>query len=137
MLSKKINKPVLILLLFNGISACFAGLALMIDPSGRWIGLSLTKLRFLPFTNYFIPGLLLFLAIGLTNMFTAYRLIKHSTQVSHALILTGSVSLGWVIVQSSTIPNPLLEWIYGTVALALIVSGVIQVFGHSENSIPA
>ena len=52
----------IVLLLFIGISASLGGLALVIDPTGTTLGLSVRGLSETFFTDYEAPGLVLFFA---------------------------------------------------------------------------
>ena len=54
-----------VLLLFNGIAACFGGYALVCDPSDHRILMPLLWLTQSPFENYLIPGLILLIVIGI------------------------------------------------------------------------
>ena len=64
------------LLLFNGISAIFGSLAMMIYPDGDLLKMPLEMLRGTPFKNYFIPGVLLFVFNGLLPIMAAAGLLK-------------------------------------------------------------
>src|SRR4051812_44019667 len=65
----KRNKLLIILLIiligFIGISACFSGPLLIIDPSGRRLQFPEGTLDNTPFANFLIPGIILTLVIGL------------------------------------------------------------------------
>lgn len=69
MLSLKSHKPVawyfLILLLFiQGVMALLGGYKLIKDPSGSLIGMPITMLAHSPFSNFLIPGIVLFFLLG-------------------------------------------------------------------------
>ncbi|HEX9615617.1 MAG TPA: hypothetical protein VGA55_08915, partial [Bacteroidota bacterium] len=51
----------LTLLVFTGIAGVLGGLLLMADPSGATLGLATSLLEDTPFTDYLVPGILLFL----------------------------------------------------------------------------
>lgn len=68
------------LLLFLGISAIGGGALLIISPSGKLIGgLPVSILEHSPFANFLIPGIILFIILGLAPCFTAFSLIKKPT----------------------------------------------------------
>src|SRR5438552_2100126 len=50
---------------FVGVSACFSGPLLIIDPSGKLIQFPEDTLDDTPFTSYLIPGIFLTFVIGL------------------------------------------------------------------------
>lgn len=65
------------LLLFLGISAIGGGGALIISPSGRLLGgLPLSILKNSPFSNFLIPGIILFLILGIFPVITIWALLK-------------------------------------------------------------
>ena len=65
------------LLLFLGISAVCGGGALIISPSGRLLGgLPLSILRNSSFSDFLVPGIILFLVLGIFPIFSVWALIK-------------------------------------------------------------
>ncbi|MCL6456785.1 MAG: hypothetical protein K6T85_02145 [Gorillibacterium sp.] len=61
---------------FLGIGAIAGGLGLMIDPQGEMIGMPIRFLDNSPFTNYFIPGLILCLVLGVIPAILSYSLAR-------------------------------------------------------------
>ena len=60
-----------------GIGACFGGGALTISSSGKLIGgLPLAMLDKTPFSNFLIPGIILFLVLGVAPLLLIMPLIK-------------------------------------------------------------
>ncbi len=55
----------MLLLLFQGISATPSGMLLALDPSGSRMQMPLSWLEDSPFTDYLIPGLILCIVLGL------------------------------------------------------------------------
>lgn len=78
-MKKSITSYVLIgLVLFLAIGAIWGGLNLVVDPSGQGIGFPpkiLEQLEQSPFPTFLIPGLFLFLFLGVFPMITTYGLI--------------------------------------------------------------
>ena len=67
----------LVLLGFLGISAFGGGGALIISPSGKLLGgLPLSILKNSPFDNFLIPGIILFVILGLFPLYIVFALIK-------------------------------------------------------------
>lgn len=65
------------LLLFLGISAMGGGAFLIISPSGKLLGgLPLSILDHSPFNDFLIPGIILFMVLGLSPCLLAVALIK-------------------------------------------------------------
>ncbi len=67
----------LLLLAFLGVSALGGGAALIISPSGKLLGgLPLSILKHSPFTDFLVPGIILFLVLGLTPILLVVALLK-------------------------------------------------------------
>lgn len=65
-----------ILHLFLGVGALFGGGAMVIDPSGELVSIPTSMLVRSPFSDFFVPGILLFIIFGLLPLFVVYGLIK-------------------------------------------------------------
>jgi len=57
-----------VLQILVGITAILGGVGLVSDPSGAKMDVPLVLLKNSPFTNYFIPGLVLLVVIGVGNV---------------------------------------------------------------------
>lgn len=64
------------LLAFLGLGALAGGAMFILAPNGDLIGMPVSVLEKSPFTNFFIPGLILFLILGLSPLFLIMALIK-------------------------------------------------------------
>lgn len=72
----------LILLAFLGFSAIGGGGALIISPSGKLLGgLPLSILERSPFANFLLPGIILFVVLGIFPVLLVYAMLKKP--VSH------------------------------------------------------
>ncbi len=63
--------------LFLGINGLIGGLLFMMRPDGSYLQMDSTWLKHSLFSNFFIPGLLLFTFIGLMSIITFYGLITN------------------------------------------------------------
>jgi hypothetical protein len=111
------------LLLFQGISGLAGGLGLMLDPSGEGLGLSMTLLEGSPFPDYLVPGLVLFIVLGMAPMVVA-RGVWVGLQASWigALVVGGALVI-WITVQIRTIgyqPRPPLQALFGSLGLVIL-----------------
>lgn len=80
MISKTAINIHLILLAFLGLSAIGGGVALIISPSGKLLGgLPLSLLQHSPFKNFLIPGIILFVVLGLFPSLLIFSLLKKQT----------------------------------------------------------
>lgn len=76
-MKKSISSYILIfLVLFQFVGAIPYGFSMVIDPSGQSIGIPIYLLEQSPFSNFLIPGLFLFVVLGLFPALTFYGLIK-------------------------------------------------------------
>lgn len=64
--------------LLLGIGAVFGGTALVLDPSGRQLGVPISILETSPFTNFLIPGFILLIVLGIGPLLICYALIKRT-----------------------------------------------------------
>lgn len=77
MKTAKARNVLIALLLFLGLSAMGGGLLLIMSPSGKLLGrLPLSILEHSPFPDFLIPGIILFLILGLFPCLTSFALIK-------------------------------------------------------------
>lgn len=67
----------IVLLFFLGIGGIISGALLFAAPDGHLVGFSNTILEGSPFTNYLIPGIILFLFVGIFQIFVDYSLLTH------------------------------------------------------------
>ncbi len=87
----------LILLCFVGITAAVCGVVMMISPDGSPLQLSRDLLKLTPFRDFFIPGLVL-LAVGLTNLIAAIRLLLKKKWYPWSITAGAAIS-GWIVAQ--------------------------------------
>ena len=66
----------IMLLGFLGLGALFGGGALIVSPSGDLIGMPLLLLKSSPFRNFLIPGLILFILLGIMPCMLIFALIR-------------------------------------------------------------
>ena len=76
MKTKTTRTILLILLGFLGLGAVGGGAVLLVSPSGKLVGMPLSMLDTSPFTSFLIPGLLLFIVIGLGPCLLVIALLK-------------------------------------------------------------
>ena len=75
------RNTLLILLALLGIGALFGGAVLIVSPSGNLFGMPLSMLDKSPFTNFLIPGLTLFVVLGLIPCLLVFALLKKPQSV--------------------------------------------------------
>lgn len=96
----KISRIVaIILLLITGINASFAGLAFILYPNGRLLGISKSVLQYSPFPNFLIPGIVLLIVNGVCNIVVAVLTIHRKRYYSTLISFQGIILVGWLILQ--------------------------------------
>ncbi len=121
--------------LFVGIGAIGGGLMAILNPQGPG-GMSTYALENSPFSDFFIPGIILFTVIGLGSVFSAisvfYKIKYHgyiSSIFSFALVI-------WIIVQCIMLRIVVhLHVIYFIIGLIESVLSIIVLF--KQNLFPA
>lgn len=76
-MESKITRNILLALLaFLGLGAMGGGAIFIISPSGKLFGMPLSMLDKTPFSNFLIPGIILFLVLGIAPILLMMALIK-------------------------------------------------------------
>lgn len=76
MKNKTTMKFLLFLLAVLGLGAIGGGGVLIISPNGKLIGMPLSMLNESPFTDFLIPGIILFSVLGLVPIMLTFALLK-------------------------------------------------------------
>lgn len=114
-----------VLLCFVGIGALFGGFLGMYDPYGKVFEMGTGVLKKGPFTTFFIPGLFLFVVIGLGHLTAFVATIKRMGP--HLLLsgVVGIVLMSWIVIQCYMLQN------------VNILHVVFFIIGFGETSIAA
>lgn len=89
----------MVLLLVNGLGALYGGFLLMLDPSGSKMQMPLSYLEHSPFSNYLIPGIILFIVNGLFSFVTIMTILCKNVHYYWFVIIQGLLLSGWILVQ--------------------------------------
>jgi hypothetical protein len=87
------------LLVFNGGGALFGGWNLIAHPDGSTLLLPHQLLIHTPFEDFLVPGIVLFVAIGLGSFAALWLLVRGHRYRRQALIIEGTLLCGWLVVQ--------------------------------------
>jgi len=120
---KHLHITSVILLIILGIAALAGGGAFIYDPSGGALKMPVSFLDRSPFTNYLIPGIVLFGLIGVGSTVVAVLTLKKIKYYELYIALKGAILMSWIIIQVIMIGNtsalqPIL-FIYGLVVATL------------------
>ena len=113
-----------ILTAFSAVTAIFSGLLMINDPEGRLLNIPLTILSATPFKNFFIPGLILTLIVGGTNMIAVIGFLLQAKYQLNWSIAGGIVLCGWILIQLIMLGfTHWLQALYLAVGLLTILAG--------------
>lgn len=114
----------MLILLFNASGAFFGGYLLMKEPSGTGLGMNVNLLTYSPFNDFFIPGLILFTAIGLVSLMGFVALLLNKESAYLFLIVEACALGGWLIVEAVMIRQlHLFQALFIVVAIILFFLG--------------
>jgi hypothetical protein len=83
---------------FVGLGAMAGGLAAITNPNGP-MGISVDILKNSPFSNFLIPGIILFTVIGLGNILSAITFAFKSKNQGYISSVFGWALVIWIVVQ--------------------------------------
>lgn len=114
-----------LLLLINGVGALYGGWSLITDPSGDKLQLPLNYLHNTPFSDYFVPGLVLFSANGVLSVVVLFIMLINFKYSPLFIIAQGCILSAWIVIQIIMIQTVYwLHWVMGSIGVALIFVGL-------------
>lgn len=108
--------------LFVALGALPVGYIMLIDPSGESNKLSVDILSNSPFSDFFIPGLVLFVVNGVGSLLAAVFSLGRKNAAARFGVLTGLLLIGWLLFQ--------IYWIgfYPVQQLTFLGVGISEVY---------
>ena len=124
----KLSKMVAsLLLLCNGVGALYGGLILVASPSGVGMNLSLALLKDSPFGSFLVPGIILFIANGLSSVFALSAILSKNKQWAGWVMWQGAILVTWIMLQMALIRSAnMLHAVLGMAGVMLIVIGYLE-----------
>ncbi len=119
---KAIRVSLIALHLFVGVGALFGGAAAMFNPTAPMPGITTEALRNGPFTDFLLPGLFLFLVLGLGNVAAGVLALvrrQHPWQ-GYVTGVLGAAMVCWIVVQC------LVLWYVGGLHILYFLLGAAQ-----------
>lgn len=115
--------------------AILAGLSMIIDTTGAGLQFPPSTLDNTPFDSYLIPGIILFLLLGIYPLFIIYSLIrrvkwsflniyKEYWGWTHTIYFS-IIVIVWILVQSSMIPYFYLQTIVGLIGVVILIVAML------------
>jgi hypothetical protein len=112
-------------LVFLGLSALVGAIPLLVHPNGEPWRMPQSLLQYSAFHSYFIPGIILLVANGLLSLWVLWLTVRKHPGYGWWVAAQGCVLFGWLTVE--VVMLRLAVWphyLYGAVALALVVTGL-------------
>lgn len=88
-----------ILISFIALTATLSGLFMISNPEGGIMNLQLELLKNSPFKNFLMPGILLTVIVGGTNLLAVYYNIQRHPGRYNWAMAGGLMISGWIIIQ--------------------------------------
>lgn len=113
-----------VLIIFQGLSGILGGTYLVLDPSGNSLQMPISLLDNSPFSDYFIPGLILLIVLGFFPLVVLYGLWVQSRWSWFGALMVGIALIIWIGVEIVMIgyqSQPPLQIIYGSVGLIILI----------------
>ncbi len=111
-------------LLLLGLNAVAGGFVLIVDPTGSTMGLPVDRLQGSPFSSFLVPGLVLFLVLGVYPQVVAYGLWTRRRWSWRAALLVVPAVIVWLAVQILVVgyqARPPLQLAVGLTGLVIFV----------------
>ena len=124
------------LLAATGLNALVAGWCLVVDPSGNTLGMSTVFLEDSPFKNFLVPGIILFVAIGVVSMLAAVFAFLRLLYYAKLIFFAGVVLTGWIIIQMILLQTlNFLQILFGSIGVLLVVFGIVLKEASRTNNV--
>lgn len=114
--------------LFQGLSGLGGGFGLMVDPTGTSMQIPLEWLEGSPFGTYLLPGLILFVVLGIAPLVVAFGVSGARPWSWVGSLLVGGGVLIWLGVEIAIVGFqawPPLQLIYALVGVGILVLALV------------
>jgi len=127
-----------------GLGALISGALMMAVPNGSLFQMPLSMLQYSPFSNFFIPGMILFTTLGVYPLLVAYSLwrkpawiwpdVVNPSKQFHwswaASLAAGAIALIWITVQVLMLRSVaflhLLYFVWGWALIGLTLTAAVR-----------
>jgi len=114
------------LLFFLAVSAIIGSIPMIANPGGEPWHMPQMLLQHSPFLSYLVPGIILLIANGLLAASALWMALAQIPRYSRWMSLQGFVLFGWLVVECLILRFVIWpHYLYGAVAIALIIAGIV------------
>jgi hypothetical protein len=99
-----------IMIAFIAITATLSGIMMVARPDGTLLNLPLSLLVKTPFRDFLIPGIVLALFVGGTNIIAVYKTLTRSPARYDWAVTGGIIICGWILIQMILIH--IVHWLH-------------------------
>lgn len=85
--------------IFLGTGALFGGGSLILAPDGHLLGMSTHLLSGTPFRSFLVPGICLFVLVGVAPLMAAAITVRRQSIAPLAAVAVGLTLIGWITVE--------------------------------------
>lgn len=129
-----IARLAVVLEIFLGIGALFGGGVFLLAPDGHLLGMTTKTLAGSPFRSYLIPGIILFLFVGVGPLLAAALTVRREALAPFAAVAVGLTLIGWISVEMVVLAGlGSLAWTFYLV-LGTCIAAVGVVWWRSSGS---
>jgi hypothetical protein len=122
---KNIRFISIVLLVFTGLHALAGGYLLMEDPSGASLHIDIEQVDAIAFDDFLIPGITLFLLIGVMSILAAFFVIFRWNGYPGLVVLQGILLFIWIFVQIFLFEQIYyVQYLVAGIALMLVIFGL-------------
>jgi hypothetical protein len=114
-----------IIQIFIGIGALPAGIAMIIDPSGKKLGMSLEMLLNSPFSNFLIPGIVLLVVNGIGSLLGGVVSLLRYRFAGEIAAGLGIFLMMWIVAQVWWLGIHWLHFLYLILGLVELIFGLM------------
>jgi hypothetical protein len=102
-----------VLEIFLGLGAILGGGAFMLAPDGHLIGATTSPLAGTPFHSYLVPGIILFVFVGILPLLAAMSALRRQASAPLAAVGVGLTLIGWISVEMAMLAGlAALAWAF-------------------------
>jgi hypothetical protein len=108
-----------------GITALLGGGALVVWADGRMLQMSVKLLAGSPFSDFLLPGVILYGAVGVHNLIACFVVAKREQGAEVISFFAGATLLIWLVAESTFVgASHWLQLGYGALALLVVADAI-------------